>query len=86
LTTGEEAVTLRRELVDLDRNTHLANLAGSLVNLARWSHEAGRRAAGLRWMREARDLYHELANHDPKRFDESAARMDARVAELAKDA
>ena len=60
LTAAQEAVDLRRELVALNRDAYLPDLAISVNNLAIRLGEAGRRAEGLAAAQEAVDLYREL--------------------------
>ncbi|MDQ2709438.1 MAG: tetratricopeptide repeat protein, partial [Actinomycetota bacterium] len=60
LTAAQEAVDLRRELLESNRDAYLPNLAMSVNNLAIRLGEAGRRAEGLTAAQEAVDLYREL--------------------------
>src|SRR5690606_5121712 len=57
----EEAVTLRRELAALNRDTYLPALAGSLNNYANHLAQAGRHADALTAVEEAVTLRRELA-------------------------
>ena len=60
LEASREAVTLYRELVVLNRDAYLPNLAASVNNHATDLAEAGRRAEALEASREAVTLYREL--------------------------
>ncbi|MFF5181442.1 tetratricopeptide repeat protein, partial [Micromonospora sp. NPDC000316] len=62
LDTSSEAVQLRRELVDLNRDAYLPNLAISVNNHAAFLAEAGRRAEALNTSSEAVQLYRELVD------------------------
>jgi hypothetical protein len=56
---AQEAVDLYRELVALNRDAYLPNLATSVTNFAVYLAEGGRRAEGLAAAREAVELYRE---------------------------
>jgi tetratricopeptide (TPR) repeat protein len=60
LRTSGEAVDLYRELVELNRDAYLPDLARSLTNHATFLAEAGQWADALRTSGEAVDLYREL--------------------------
>ncbi|MBY8872515.1 hypothetical protein K7640_11790 [Micromonospora sp. PLK6-60] len=64
LTSSAQAVALRRELVERNREAHLPNLARSLNNHAVQKAEAGQRAEALATSTEAVTLYRELAKRN----------------------
>jgi len=70
---AQEAVDCDRELVALNRDVHLPNLAMALTNLAIDLVEAGRRTEGVAAAQEAVDLRRELASTEPDRFDNALA-------------
>ncbi|KKK06933.1 hypothetical protein LQ51_05430 [Micromonospora sp. HK10] len=61
LEASQEAVDLRRELADGNRDAYLPDLAGSVNNHAVRLAAVGRRAEALEASQEAVDLYRELA-------------------------
>jgi hypothetical protein len=73
-------VTLRRELVALNRDAYLPDLAASVYNLAADLGDAGRRAKGLTAAQEAVGLYRELARREPDVFGPAADEAEALVA------
>ncbi|WP_203914277.1 tetratricopeptide repeat protein, partial [Rhizocola hellebori] len=75
LAAAEEAVDLYRELVTLNRDAHLPDLAMSVNNLAVALGEAGRRAECMAAAEEAVNLYRELAANEPSLYAEHLARV-----------
>ncbi|MDQ2707308.1 MAG: hypothetical protein M3Z25_06585 [Actinomycetota bacterium] len=65
LAATQEAVQLRRELVESNRDAYLPDLAASVNNLANRFAEVGRRAEWLAAAQEAQ-LYQELAPEHPR--------------------
>ncbi|MDG4834817.1 tetratricopeptide repeat protein [Solwaraspora sp. WMMD1047] len=61
LTFSQEAVTLRRELAEANRDAYLPDLAVSVNNHALRLAEAGRRSEALTFSQEAVTVYRELA-------------------------
>ena len=74
LEVAQEAVTLYRELVGLNRDAYLPNLATSVNNLATQLAGVGRRAEGLEAAQEAVTLYRELSEHMPEMYGPAAER------------
>jgi len=65
LASAQEVVDLFRELVGLNRDDYLPDLAGSVNNLAIRLAEAGRRSEGLAAAQEPVALRRELAQIGP---------------------
>jgi hypothetical protein len=82
-TTAQEATDLYRELVALNRDAYLPDLAGSVHNLANRLAEAGRRADALTTAHEAANLYRELVQIHPDVFDPKVERVQSLVAALS---
>jgi hypothetical protein len=80
LAAAQEAVHLRRELVELNRDAYLPGLAMSVNNLAVHLAEAGRRADGLAAAQEAVHLYRELAQADFEVYESVANRVAELIA------
>ena len=85
MAAAQEAVDLRRELAESNRDAYLPNLAGSVNNLAIQLAEAGRRAEGLAAAQEAVELYHELADVSPDVFGPEVDQARGLVAALGED-
>jgi hypothetical protein len=85
LVATQQAVELRRELVELNRDAYLPDLAGSVNNLAIGLAEVGRRAEGLTRALEASAYYHDLAEAEPDVFRSAAERADNLVTALRKN-
>ncbi|MGC5664856.1 tetratricopeptide repeat protein [Micromonospora sp. WMMD723] len=62
LTTSHEAVNLHQELTTTNRDTHLPDLAASLINHAVILAEAGQHTEALTTSHEAVNLYRQLAS------------------------
>ncbi len=83
LAAAQEAVELYRELVELNRDAYLPDLAASVNNLALRLAEAGRRAEGLAAAQEAETFYRELAASEPDIFAADLAAARELVSELS---
>ena len=83
LAVAHEAVDLRRELVALNRDAYLPDLATSVNNLAIDLSEAGRRVEGLAVAHEAVDLYTELAAREPGLWDQRLNRVSGLLYQLS---
>jgi hypothetical protein len=84
LAAAQEAVKMRRELVEANRDAHLPHLAQSVYTLAIQLGKAGPRAKALALAREA-SAHYDLAQTEPDVFSEAASRADEFVATLSKD-
>lgn len=83
LDTGQEAVTVRRELARLDPDAHLPDLARSVHNLSIHLAAVGRRAEALDTAEEAANYYSELDDHYPGIFDSSRGNNQKVIGYLA---
>jgi hypothetical protein len=85
LAAAQEATTLYRELVELNRDAYLPALAMSVNNLAVHLAEAGQRKQALVLAREASAHYHDLAQTDHDSFAAAAEQADGLVTALGQD-
>lgn len=76
------AVELYRELVELNRDAYLPDLAMSVNTLAIRLAEAGRRAEALTAAQQAAELYRELARAEPELFAALASQAEDLVVAL----
>jgi len=74
-----------RELVELNRDAYLPNLAGSVNNLAIRLGEAGRREQALALATEASESHHELARANPEVSGPDAEQAESLVTALVEN-